>query len=120
MPDPNNLDSYNFKSNPYLDGLDLNVMPQMPQEGGDEQAAMAQGGAQPAGGMPGQEGEEQENQLNPGQNPDKTRYLVAAIQQLSNYIKDSDQKDEIQTARGLIALLSQLVNRDQESMTSKL
>lgn len=125
MPDQPNLDSLNFDKNPFMEmlGGGLQAAQQMPQEGGDEQAmAMTQqgGGGQGAPQVGAVGGAGKSNQLEYGQNPDRTGFLVSAIQQLENYIKNSTQKDEISTVRGLISLLSQLVNKDQQSMAAEL
>jgi hypothetical protein len=67
------------------------------------------------GGMPDDSG-----QLEEGKNPDKSGPLLSAVQQLENFIKLSTDRDEIQTARGIISLLVRLIRRDQEIMSSRL
>ena len=138
---PNSLDSFDFKENPYLSLLGgapsaSQGMGQPSMEQGMSQA-MGQGmGAEMGGGMPQQapqqpqqpapqEGmaeesmEEEENQYVKGQNPDKGKPLMSAIQALEAYITSSEGRDEVLTARAIIGLLTKLMAKDQESMMSK-
>lgn len=131
----NQQDIMNMSSNPFLSLLgDSQSAPQSGAQGGGMPAGLSQmmggmsGGmtagqgqtqqpTQPqAGGAPGEEMEEEESQFNKGQNPDRGKPLLTAIQALENYIVSSTERDEILTARGIISLLTKLVAKDQENM----
>lgn len=123
MPDPQSLDSYNFKSNPFMELLGQQSGAPAPQ--GQPQGGIPQMGTNPMDesakheAMPGdmqQDAMEEENQFMKGKNPDKTKPLLTAIQSLENYIASSTERDEIMTARGIVSLLTRLVSKDQESM----
>lgn len=144
MPDANNtLDSFNFRSNPYMDILGGGAGQSAPQgtpmgagggamQQGGQALSQAMGGAQTAGqanpmdesatheAAPGDMQQdatsEEENQFMKGKNPDKTKPLLSAIQALEGYIASATERDEIMTARGIVSLLTRLVSRDQESM----
>ncbi len=118
MPDTQNLDSYNFKQNPFMEMTQL-AAAEAPQQAEGPQMGAAPSGMPPqGGGMPGQGGgmEQPEDQMMKGQNPDKTKFLIGAVNSLETYIKESEDMDEISTARGIIMLLSRLMAKDQESM----
>jgi hypothetical protein len=101
-----------------------------PSAGGSPMDAMAgmmsagAGPAQPPTAPPqpalGPDGKPQPDQLQPGQNPDKSKPLTMAISALQQYIAQSTDRDEIETARSVVALLGQLIQRDQLNMASKL
>jgi len=144
---PDTLDSFNFKENPYTSILGSGSSSQMttPQGAGQQEMppqGMGQGAGQgaPQQGMgagmsaeqapqqaqqsaqsaTGQEGmEEEENQFAKGQNPDKGKPLMGAIQALENYITVSEDRDSILTARAIIGLLTKLMAKDQEEMMNK-
>lgn len=80
---------------------------QMPQQGMPAEQASMMGGEQPI---------EEDNQFMKGKNPDRSRPLMSAIQQLENYVRESTNRDEILTARGVIKLLTELIARGQDSM----
>jgi hypothetical protein len=123
MPNQQDLNSYDFQENPFA-ALMGDSGQQQPQPTGGMSGGMPAGQMTGrAGGMPGgqmgggEEGmEEEENQYNKGQNPDRGKPLMSAIQALENYITQSTERDEILTARGIISLLTKLVAKDQESM----
>lgn len=138
---PNNFDSFNFKENPYSlilgDAVGTSqTMGQPAQQGMPQEAPQEMGGEQmsqqapqqtqqPTGqptGQPqagGEMMEEEENQFAKGQNPDKGKPLMGAIQALENYITSSDDRDEILTARAIIGLLTKLMAKDQEKMMNQ-
>lgn len=60
------------------------------------------------------------NQLNPGANPGMSKYLTGAVAQLQNFIAESTNKDEIMTARGIISLLSRLIQDEQTKKSEEL
>jgi hypothetical protein len=60
------------------------------------------------------------NQLTPGANPGMSKYLSTAIAQLQSFIAESTNRDEIMTARGVISLLSQLVQDEQTRKADEL
>ena len=62
----------------------------------------------------------EEDQFQKGVNPDNTKFLVSAIQQLENYVAQSTERDEIATARGIISLLSRLIANSQKRMSQDL
>lgn len=128
MPDINNLASYEFQSNPYMDmlGGGEQQMPQQPQQGMPQ--GMPQGG-QPQMANPNQsmgQAEAQgttgqiQSQLNQGQNPDNLRPLISATQGLEKFITESTSKEDIILARGIISAISRLISRAQDSQMKEL
>jgi len=113
MPEP--MDLSQFEGNPFE--ATLAQLGQQPQ--GQPQPQQPPQQPQAAPGMTG-EMEPEEDQLNPGENPDNTQNLIAALRALENYIKSSTDREEIMTARGIITLLTRLVAKDQASMSAKI
>ncbi len=121
------LSSFDFSQNPFSDVLSGmggsqpgqqmggQMPPMMPQ--GQTQQPQPQGGG--AEGTPGT-ANMPEDQLVRGSNPGNTRFLLGAVQQLENFVKQSTDRNEILTVRGIITLLSQLISNDQKNMAGKL
>lgn len=127
MPDINNLASYEFQSNPYMDmlgggaqqggGIPPQGMPQqgMPQGGEMANPNQSMGQAE-AQGTTGQI----QSQLNQGQNPDNLKPLMGAVQQLERFISQSTDRESMMIVRGIIAALSRVIARSQESSMEEL
>ncbi|MCK9371237.1 hypothetical protein M0R04_15095 [Candidatus Dojkabacteria bacterium] len=62
----------------------------------------------------------EENQLQQGVNTGTTKPLLSALQGLHAYIAESQDPQEIRIARNIIALLSQLIQRDQSQQEARL
>lgn len=60
------------------------------------------------------------DQLEPGQDPGTTRFLLSASQGLQNYIKASSDPEELRMARTIVTMIARLIQKDQETMTSQL
>jgi hypothetical protein len=62
----------------------------------------------------------QKSDLQPGQITGGSPYLVNAIQDLHNAIKDAQDPDTIRTIRAIILILGQMVSADQEAQMGQL
>lgn len=68
----------------------------------------------------GMQTEDESNQLAKGQTGDNSQNLMRALQALHKYIADSTDPSEISMGRGIILLLSKLIEKDQQAQVSKL
>lgn len=103
---------------PPFDGFDTNpfedIMKQLqsnqgaPEDGGSEQGQMVEDD-----GMP------ETNQLVRGQNPDNSQNIMGAIQSLQKFVAESTDPNEVATIRSVIALLSRLIEQNQENLASR-
>jgi len=129
-------------ANPFEDILaQFGAQQQQAPEGATQptpEAMAAMGGGQPGGGpevggMGGgqqaiqktqqidpQTGQPIEDQTQKGTLTGTSKFLVGAIQQLQGYLQASDDRDDIATGRSVITLLTRLIDKDQQSETSKL
>ena len=108
---PFSLGDGQFEQNPFESIL--NSLKQSSQ-GGQEAPVAPQGGQMPNIMDP------KANQLNSGSNPGMSKYLSTAVSQLQSFIAESTNRDEIMTARGIIALLSKLIQDEQVSKADEL
>ena len=129
MPNQNDLNSYNFQSNPYMELLGGGGAPQgapqgmpqgMPQGGGEPQMAnpnqtMQEATAQ---GMAG--AQEEQSQLEKGVNPDGLKLIMGAINGLERFVADSQNKEDIMIVRGVIAALSRLIAKLQSDQIDQI
>lgn len=55
----------------------------------------------------------------PGSNPGTTKYVLSALQSLQKFIAESTDLREIQAVRGVITVLSRIMESDQNKQTEK-
>lgn len=119
MAEQSPFEQFNFQGNPFMQSMGGGAPqggPQAPQSPmGEEQAP----DVEPATAM-GQGEAAEEDQLAKGQNPDKTRFLMGAVQSLEKFITETTDREDIMIARGIISAISRLIARDQETMSSML
>lgn len=60
------------------------------------------------------------NQLEPGKNPSGSRPLGQAVSALQNYIAQSTDRDNIMIARNIVKLLTNLMNKEEDSQIGNL
>lgn len=129
MPDKNNLSSYDDMSqNPFASILQrasggsssMAAGPSQGQAQGQEVPPQTQTPMGAQGQTNPQELPPEQEQLMRGKNPSNSKFLITAIQSLENYVQGSEDKDEIATARSVISLLTRLIDRNQQSMSSGL
>lgn len=128
-----NLDSFNFKGNPYMDMIQGAQTQQQPPQG-QQGAPQGQGMGMGQGGMMREKGmnmgqggmmggkavDMPENQLDYGSTGDASRDLVSAINSIENYIKRSTNRDQIALGRQLILMIGRLMQSDQTEQLDKL
>lgn len=111
------IDMSQFDQNPFEaivgqgGGMGQGMPQQMPPQG-QPQPQQPQG--QPQGAGAEMQPPTPEDQFQYGKNPDSSRSIISAIQALEKYISESTDRDEIQTARGIIMLLGRLMQKDQQ------
>lgn len=132
MPNPNDLSSYEFQSNPFMgmlgggeqqmpQGAPQGMLQGMPQQGGEQMANPNQSmGQAEAQGTMGQAMSQEKNQLMKGENPGSTKYLMGAVQSLEKFITESDDKESLMLARGIVSAISRLIAKDQEKYMGEL
>lgn len=77
--------------------------------------------APPPAVAPVTQGEDQpENQLRPGEGAGNTQYLLGALQQIQKYITQEDDPANISIGRGLMTLLTKLIQKEQMELTNKI
>lgn len=123
------LSQFDFKSNPYLEMIQgSGSVSEKQSQSPDMSAMMSQaGGSQPqnatqpsTSGQSGQQQDAPPNQLEPGQNPGRTKLLIGAVGAIEKFITESDNREDIMLARGIASALSRLIARDQEKFASEL
>lgn len=138
------LQDFNFQGNPFMgvmggaqgaqptpegmpageqSGMDPKAMMAALSQGGGmgAEGGQAQGAPAPqAGAAPVAAGEAEmmaeDDQLQKGQNPTRSRHLVKALSALEDFVSDSTDKEDVMFARGLLSALARLINKDQESL----
>lgn len=63
---------------------------------------------------------EEDNQLMKGKGAGNSQFLLGAVQQIQRYITNSTDPTEIQVARNIVLLLNRLIEKEQQSMMSKI
>lgn len=87
--------------------------------GGEQPAAPPQQAMMPMM-QGGAKGKPPENQLMPGQGGGNGQFLLGGMQQLQRYIVGEDDPNNITIARSIIALLTKLLQKEQEDQLAQL
>lgn len=126
MPNPQDLNSYNFTSNPFaqiIGGEAGGSMPSpsqsMPAQSPPSMPAMSQ--SQQGMSKEGMQEEVQEQtQLDKGVSGGATKYLMGAVNQIERFLAESTDKEDLMMGRAIVTAISKLMSKDQERLSEEL
>jgi hypothetical protein len=70
--------------------------------------------------VPGQEQDQPENQLKPGEGAGNTKFLLMALKSLNEYVVAEDDSQNISIGRSIMQLLSKLIAKEQQELTQQI